>query len=665
MTTNPMATEWHVGDVIQDRWEVRRIGRGGLRVIYDVLDRHEHDCFAAWTLQDEVFARQPKAAEGFARAAGAWMGLAEHPNMVPARFVETIAGKPFLFAQYVGDDNLGDWIGTPRLARDIARVLRFAIQCCDGMAHVASAGLVHGDLKPSNCMITEDYTLMLTGVGLTHALEGDTSASRSGAALGGLFRTLMFRPHREPQVQGDLISDTQALLARPASPSVRAGTPAYLAPEQFDEGRRVGLSADIYAFGVMLFEMLTGALPFVGRTWEEFENLHKTQPVPALPAARVGAEGGALAALNVLLQRCLAKQTRDRFTDFAEVRNALAAVFPTLTGQPAPGPLSEAQRDAATLIAQGQGFHRMGRHQEAVECYDLALKEDADSWAALSCQGVALAALGRFDQALVASARALTLCPGHDLVWVHRGMMMKAADQPEKAIECFERAVELNPLNDRACLRKGELLEAMGRTYDALDFISDAVEMNPRNVEALMDKAALLRIMGRPVEEIECYDRALAVAPANEDAWLGKSEALSDLGRTADELECLERALKHHPKSERLWSRKGALLVVMARPVDALAGSDPSAASEGGQKTLVELAQELAAQGSPAEAVRCCDQALAANPKDAGAWYAKGAILFNHMRGYGEALPCFEKAQRLGLTQAAMGVAMCQRTARR
>ncbi|MCX7825979.1 MAG: tetratricopeptide repeat-containing serine/threonine-protein kinase [Verrucomicrobiae bacterium] len=665
MAANPTTTEWRVGDVIADRWEVRRIGRGGLRVTYDVLDRREHDCFAAWTLQDEVLARHPEAADGFARAAGAWIGLAEHPHIVPARFVETIAGKPFVFARYVGDDTLGDWISTPRLSKDIARALQFAMECCDGMTHVASAGLVYGDLKPDNCAITETYTLMLTGVGLTNAFSDKAAGSRSIPARGGLFRTLTFRPRRPPQVQGDLISDTQALLLRPMSSSVRAGTPAYLAPEQFDEGKQAGMPADIYAFGIMLFETLTGALPFVGRTWEEFESLHKTQPAPALPAARIAAEPRALAALNALVQRCLAKKPHDRFADFAAVRGALAAVFPALTGRPAPEPLTEAQRNAATLIARGQGLHRMGRQQEAVECYNLALEEDADSWAALSCQAVALAALGRVDQALVASDRALQLCPAHDLVWTYRGMMMKAADQPEKAIECYDRAVELNPLNDRAWLRKGELLEAMGRTYDALDTISHAVELNPRNVEALLDKAALLHMMGRPVEEIECYDRALAVAPSSEDGWLGKSEALGDLGRTAEEFECLEQGLRHNPKSANLWSRKGALLVVMARPVEALAESEPSAASQGGQKTLVELAQELAAQGSHAEAVKCCDQALQENPKDAAAWYAKGAILFNHIRGYREALPCFEESLRLGLAQAAMGVAMCQRTAGR
>jgi len=57
-----------------------------------------------------------------------------------------------------------------------------------------------------------------------------------------------------------------------------AGTPPYMAPEQFDDAKHVDVRADVYSFGVMLYEMLAGRRPFQGRTWQELERLHKTQP---------------------------------------------------------------------------------------------------------------------------------------------------------------------------------------------------------------------------------------------------------------------------------------------------------------------------------------------------------------------------------------------------
>ena len=90
-------SNWKVGDVVQRRWEVHRIFKGGMGVAYIVYDRDWREVLAAKTFQDEVFARNPKAVDRFKREALAWINLDVHENIAQARFVETINGKPFLF----------------------------------------------------------------------------------------------------------------------------------------------------------------------------------------------------------------------------------------------------------------------------------------------------------------------------------------------------------------------------------------------------------------------------------------------------------------------------------------------------------------------------------------------------------------------------------------
>jgi serine/threonine protein kinase len=94
-----------------------------------------------------------------------------------------------------------------------------------------------------------------------------------------------------------------------------AGTLTHMAPEQFDDVKRVDVRADVYSFGVMLYQMATGRLPFRGRSAVEYMRLHQEAKVPS--------PGTAIPAFNALVERCLAKDPADRYEDFSRVRAAL------------------------------------------------------------------------------------------------------------------------------------------------------------------------------------------------------------------------------------------------------------------------------------------------------------------------------------------------------
>lgn len=178
-------------------------------IVYVVYDREFREALAAKTFQEEAFARNPGTAERFMREARAWVSLDIQQNVTRARFVQQIDAKPFIFLEYVSGGDLGSWIGTPRLTEDLPQVLRFAIQFCDGMTYALSRGIkAHRDIKPQNCLITEDRTLKVTDFGLAKVFDDSTLAdwqaerSRGKEPLSGLSlvpsRTGLHRGHTHP-----------------------------------------------------------------------------------------------------------------------------------------------------------------------------------------------------------------------------------------------------------------------------------------------------------------------------------------------------------------------------------------------------------------------------------------------------------------------------------
>ena len=347
-----MGTTWKVGDHIEGRWEIYKILQGGAGIVYIVYDHAFREPFAAKTFRDEVVAFSPLVADRFVREGLAWVQLDLHPNVVQARMVEKIEGKPFLFLEYVSGGDLGSWIGTPRLTEDLPQVLRFAIQFCDGMIHVISKNVrVHRDIKPRNCLVTSDGILKITDFGLAKLFEEGGAASHSGG--------------------GNTNLTSHAI-----------GTCTHMAPEQFDNSGQVDSRADTYAFGVMLYQMIKGELPFVGNTWEELEHLHKHQPAPPLNRAPKP--------LTELVQNCLAKDPGRRISSFRQIRDRLGEIFKAVTGVPPPEPLRDAALTAVQWNNKGSSLDNLGRREEAVRCYDIALGLDPRLAAAWLNKGSAL-----------------------------------------------------------------------------------------------------------------------------------------------------------------------------------------------------------------------------------------------------------------------------------
>jgi eukaryotic-like serine/threonine-protein kinase len=339
-----------VGDWIADRYEVFAVHPGGMGVVYVAIDRLGSAAPTAlaiktlrdeWLLDDEWKAR-------FAAEGELWVGLGTHPNIVHAYSVEEFDGKPHILLELVTGGDLRKRIGTPEL--DVSMALHLGVQFCLGMEHAIRQGLrCHRDIKPGNLMIDEDGRLKITDFGLAvirdeiHA-KGPTSADGS-ISLDDVTPTGLIAfddpADRPPPVvkPPDPEAAFETTLRNPADSSCRSfenlritqtgsllGTLPYMAPEQFRNSKTVDVRADIYAFGVVLFQILTGELPFHGRTIARLDRAHTNYAPPSVVHAIPKKYAKEAEAIDEIVQTCLKKDPSERYRTMEDLRRALTRV---------------------------------------------------------------------------------------------------------------------------------------------------------------------------------------------------------------------------------------------------------------------------------------------------------------------------------------------------
>jgi tetratricopeptide (TPR) repeat protein len=307
-----------------------------------------------------------------------------------------------------------------------------------------------------------------------------------------------------------------------------------MAPEQFDDAKHVDVRADVYSFGVMLYEMLAGRLPFQGRTWQELERQHKTQPPPPLV--------GCHPSLVTALQTCLAKDPATRYADFDVLRARLAEIYESLTGEAAPQARAGIALNAVDYSNKGASLDNLGHPAEAFTCYERALEINPRYANAWYNKGNALDELGRHAEALTCYERALEINPRSANAWSGKGVALAKLGRPAEALACYERALEINPRQAEAWSNKGNALARLGGLAEALTCYERALEINPRIPEAWRAKGLALGKLGRPAEALTCYERALEINPRDAKAWMNKGAVLFNTGRFQEALGCLEQA---------------------------------------------------------------------------------------------------------------------------
>jgi tetratricopeptide (TPR) repeat protein/tRNA A-37 threonylcarbamoyl transferase component Bud32 len=491
---------WRIGDRIQGRWEIHDILQGGMGTVYVVFDRLFRLKLAAKTFQDCAFAQNRAAADRFTKEALAWINLGAHPNVTRAYFVETIRGKPFVFSEFVGGGSLRDWIGQPGLLDDLSEVLRLGIEFCDGMSHAASNGIsVHRDIKPDNCLLSRHHTLKVTDFGLAKIFDHVVQEAENSEVV------------------------QRRLAVWQSQTGAGAGTLAYMAPEQFEDAKHVDVRADIYSFGVMLFEMVTGTIPFVASSAERFYLLHKTRQPRLLE--------GSPHLLNTVLQTCLAKSPEQRFASFDAVRQQVAEIYERVSGRTAPQRPLAVELSGVEWTMKASSLTNLGRDAEALECVDHALRLDGRSAVTWTLKGEVLTNLGRFQEAVACHDRAITLAPESANPWYRKGRALAKAERFDEAVVCYDHALSIDPADGTAWFYKGDTTLEMGSFDEALACYLRSLECNRDDDNAWYGMGSALQKLGRPKEAIACYDRGLQLNALSVEAWCNRGFAANSLGR--------------------------------------------------------------------------------------------------------------------------------------
>ncbi len=307
----------------------RELGRGGMGVVYLGHDTRLDRAVAIKALP-ETFASDPDRLARFEREARTLAAL-NNPNVAGIFGVEEFEGRKHLVLEYVEGETLGDWLDRGPLP--VHDALEIAIQIASGIEAAHEAGVIHRDLKPANIKITPDGRAKVLDFGLARS-ETMTSTGSSVSQL--------------PTMTSPLSPNT------PTMAGAVLGTAPYMSPEQA-RGRTVDKRTDIWSFGVLLYECLTGSSPFVGETATDSIGaiLHKDVDLDRLPADTPERA-------RHLIDRCLQRDKRQRIQAIGDARIELeqALAAPTRAGAVRTGasPVRWALVLLAIILAGAAGF---------------------------------------------------------------------------------------------------------------------------------------------------------------------------------------------------------------------------------------------------------------------------------------------------------------------
>lgn len=255
----------------------RKLGEGGMATVYSGTDTVLRRRVAIKVLRsqyasdDEFVRRFYQEAESAARLS--------HPNIVNTYDVGREGDTYYIVMELVDGPSLGEIIAADgRLPEPVA--IDYAAQICSGLAYAHRAGLLHRDIKPANILVTRDDVVKLSDFGIARAVSQHTmTLTKPGLVMGSVF---------------------------------------YISPEQA-QGHELHEASDLYSVGVVLYQMLTGSLPYGGESPVTVALKHIGDPVPTIDTRALGVSPALAAIVNKLLQ----KNPQNRFQSASEVASAL------------------------------------------------------------------------------------------------------------------------------------------------------------------------------------------------------------------------------------------------------------------------------------------------------------------------------------------------------
>jgi serine/threonine-protein kinase len=515
------------GDTIDGKYLVEQVyggtGKSGMGVVYIVSIGGR--LLALKSIQRR-FAKDLTIVERFLREARSWMLLGFQPHIVHAYRIDIIDATPFLFLEYIAPDDQGEVTLADYLQQDpltVEKAMRFAIHCAEGMKRATAVlpHLIHRDLKPENLLVTNNEVLKVTDFGLVRTrLAPDVSSSSS-----------------DSESEDEMTAMSGGML----------GTPAYMAPEQFDAAGTVGIAADIYAFGCCFYEAVAGQRVFsvegksgIQAVLQYRDHHRNLPPTPLHQLAPHCPEK-----LEALLMCCLEKNPDQRWKDWQSLHEAVLKVYEDHCGvcyldvpSREPSPMEVAvQAQSLTLL---DGFSR------AVHLRNLRERHDTSP----------------YDFHLALSS------------YFH------SRDESDEAQRQIERAIATKGDHDgyEAVSRLATYYLEQQCYDDAEELLKTYLQKHPNGTERILETAVRLSIARND------FDGAIKSLDSHQTSWRGRS-LLAEVLKASGRLEAFEALLK-----AELEKTLNALHETIAS-LDA--DDEPAWAQEGDPEVLSEVLRDL------------------------------------------------------------------------
>ena len=542
-----------------------------------------------------------------------------HPNIITIYEVNSEGNTDFIVMEYVRGATLASVLKKRKL--ELSEAIRYCIQIADALTKAHAAGIIHRDLKPGNIMVTEDGLIKVLDFGLAK-----------------------FNP---TMAAADEITNTelpnQFTLTQPGAVT---GTVAYMSPEQA-RGERVDARSDIFSFGIVMFEILSGHLPFIGpNSVALLHNLHFSPPRD-LTQMRADVPKP----LVSLISRMLEKKTEKRIQTMAEVANELRRGAVGLVDGPLTWHPSEATMEMGRLpgswlgrFSKGQRWMLAGLfvllffagiggwrwHQKPKPAQEAGAPVDDNAYALYRRARGDLDHSdrdGNVDTAIKLLERAVQLDPQSAASYaaLSEAYESKNSLNPDQqwtklASEYANKAVALDNFLAAGHVSLGMVKMNAGDSAEAEKQFRTAVDLDPKSAAPHRDLGFLYDKVGKADLAAQELKRALQLDPKDWKTYTNLGLDAYQAGRFKDAASAWETALQIEPDNVPVLRNLGAVYHSLARDDDAIAVLQHALEIKPGSDVYTNLGTILFYQGKYDKAVPAFEKAVELGANNYDSW---------------------------------------------
>jgi len=560
------------GSTINNRYEVVQGPKekptlaGGMGLVYLCVDHGENGRPVALKTFRPEYLPNREARDRFLREGTIWVELGYHSHIVRCyEVIKTNTGSDIFFvleligpAKGKSSASLRSWL-TFHKPFDLKQTLLFALHLVRGMKYATEKipGLVHRDLKPENILVGQDNIARITDFGLAIAMQREDGESKSA------------NENQNEMLNFGMTQSRRGIV----------GTPLYMSPEQW-AGEEVDERTDIYAFGCILYEMLTGQQAAFGRSLADLERAHRTGRICKTPLE-------VPLVITKLVQKCVAINRQDRYQYWSGLEEEFISSYQFVTGIIVTYETETLTNSRVERLTIGWSYNDMGLSYRDIGKFEIALKyfnkvlsigQDEDEremeCAAVGNLGETFRQMGNYRESIRWQKKSLEIAREigdqfrKGLALGNLGCVYADMGKTTEALSLFNERLLISreighKLGESQMLGNiANLYFDMGKVQDALKLFGQELaiirELGNRQSECqtLLNLGGLYIDLNQREKAIEHYDQALLIARSIGDRT-DEGRALGGLGNCYRESGDVLRAIEYYNKEIEIMREIG------------------------------------------------------------------------------------------------------------